>query len=194
MKKGLFRWDQGVVFVEPQQLARLTPFLCPRRPIFRLIPAGPNRSRAGRRPPSTASTEGTASRRSPKSSPRPAKADTLCWPTRTRDEAGCRPNSWSGFWLRVVRRRGLQGSSVTSTTSTQLDTPSLSWISAPTPKVQMQTRFCFRPVQTGQLPKRLLAPVTVKILLAVHFSQTGSSPLTVSSSSFPDQITSFRTW
>lgn len=55
-------------------------------------------------------------------------------------------------------------------------------------------KVLFQASSNRPTPKEALGASDGKILLAVHFSQARSSPLTVDSSSFPDQITSFRTW
>lgn len=168
-----------VLFLKPRQQTWLQQMslLCHRMtissPILRLSLAGPNQSQAGRRPPSTAFTEATETLRSPKSPPRLAKADTLCSAVRTREGTSCHPNSWSGFWCRELRRRGLQGSSVTSTTSTLLATQSLSWISDPAPKGQIQIKFSFRPVQIDMLPKSLSASAMVKSSSLSMFHRPG---------------------
>lgn len=203
--KGQFHWCQfhPPAFLEPHEhqpheLAPLkqTPFLCCRMTTssltFRLSRAGPNRSQAGRRPPSTACTEATGTLRLPKSSLRPARADTLCSAARTREETSCPPNSWSDSWARPAKRRGLQGSSVTSTTSTLPATRSLGSLSAP--KGRIQTRFCLGPARTDQLPKKLSASVTVKSSLPSVFYSGLCFDVTVGPFSFHHQIISSRMW
>lgn len=148
--------------------------------IFIWSPAGPNHSRAGRRPLSTAFTEGMANLQSPKSSPRVERADTPCsvqpTPARTQEEgANCCPASWNGFLLRyqalgrvplVAKLRGPQESSTTSATSARLrvatQSRSLRWLLAPKPKGLIWTSSYSRPAQTNFPPKNLLVPWMVK--------------------------------
>lgn len=100
--------------------------------IFIRSPVGQNHRRAGRRPPSTVSTEGTANLRSLRSSPRAERADTPCsaHPTPARSQGGvnCYPAIWKGSLLRhrllsratqVARLRGPRESYTTSTPYTR---------------------------------------------------------------------------
>lgn len=124
--------------------------------IFIWSPAGPNQSRAGRRPLSTAFTEVMANLQSPKSSPRVERADTPCSvrPTlaRTQDGAKACPASWNGFFLRYqVLSRVPQVARLRH-----------GWLLAQKPKGLISTSCCSRLAQTDFLPRSLLVLWMVK--------------------------------
>lgn len=115
--------------------------------IFIRSPVGQNHRRAGRRPPSTVSTEGTANLRSQRSSPRAERADTPCsaHPTPARSQGGvnCYPAIWKGSLLRhrvlsratqVARLHGPRESYTTST-------PYTPWLQAANQRRRLRWRL-----------------------------------------------------
>lgn len=135
-------------------------------------PAGPNPSRAGRRPPSTAIRKEPANLPSLKSSPRAERADTPSSvqpsPTGTKEGASCSPVIWSGCFPRyralsrvprVSRLRGPKESSTTSATSghrrVTTQSCSLRGLLVPKPKGLIWTDFWWRPARTDWPPKSL---------------------------------------